>query len=248
MQAFRTASQDDVNSELAQAANTCWGFTRSACAANLEQLGGIVERIKVAVAAATSDSQMSLLKDIEKHVNALGSSLGKLRLFAQVMGGSMDVQEAPCDLSQVLDGAVSSVNELAASRRVSVEATACDAPIVVHADQSRLNYALVSLLANAIRFTPAGGSVRVSMTPAEGGGARIQITDTGVGMAPALLDKLSSCLERPASMTAESGKGIGFGNSDCQCISAPARRLFGDFECTWSGHRRFDHLAERCRN
>ncbi len=211
MQAFQSVSQNDVDADVSQATNTCWAFTQSASMANLDQLAGIAERLKVAAAAATSESQVSLLKDIENHVNALGSSLGKLRLFAQVMGCSLDFEEAPCDLSQVLDGAVSSVKELSAARKVSVEKMACDAPIVANADPSRLNYAIVSLLANAIRFTPAGGSVRVSTAPLEGGGARIQISDNGVGIAPALLDNLCSCLDRPASMKVESGKGVGFG-------------------------------------
>ena len=210
MQAFQTCKQDDVNAELAEAAGTCWAFTRSASTANLEQLGGIAERLKVAASAATSESQASLIKDIESHVNVLGGSLGKLRVFAQAMDRDADYQEAPCDLSQMLVAAVSSVKGLANSRRVSVDVSGCDAPFAATADQSRLNYAIVSLLANAIRFTPAGGAVNVALSPAEGG-ACIQISDNGVGIAPALLDKISSCLERPASMTAEAGKGLGFG-------------------------------------
>ena len=56
--------------------------------------------------------------------------------------------------------------------------------VIVRADAEKVQQVLLNLLANAVKFTPNGGRVRVTAVPA-GAGAEIAVTDTGIGIAPA---------------------------------------------------------------
>jgi two-component system sensor histidine kinase ResE len=54
-------------------------------------------------------------------------------------------------------------------------------PVIVEADEQRISQVFVNLIDNALRFTPAGGSVKV-VIDAEDGQAMIRVRDTGMGI------------------------------------------------------------------
>jgi signal transduction histidine kinase len=82
--------------------------------------------------------------------------------------------------------------------------------IAVQADPSRMGQVLANLLDNALRHTPAGGTVRVSCRRA-GGGVEIEVADTGEGIEPAHLPHVFDRFYRadPARNSSHGGSGIG---------------------------------------
>jgi signal transduction histidine kinase len=81
---------------------------------------------------------------------------------------------------------------------------AADLPLV-EADPARLSGVLRNLLANAIRYTPAGGSVRVT-AERSGGQVVVEVRDTGAGIAPELLPRV---FERFVKGPGSTGSGLG---------------------------------------
>ncbi|MGH7622927.1 MAG: sensor histidine kinase, partial [Gemmatimonadaceae bacterium] len=81
-------------------------------------------------------------------------------------------------------------------------------PLVVYGDDERLERALANLVANAIRFTPAGGSITVSATPADDDVA-ISVEDTGIGIPPGEQRRVFERFYKADRGRGESGVGLG---------------------------------------
>lgn len=81
--------------------------------------------------------------------------------------------------------------------------------LIVRADRVRLEQVTWNLVSNAIKFTPAGGSVTIRLT-CEGAFGRLEVEDTGRGIAPALLPNVFDMF-RQGSATGEPRSGLGIG-------------------------------------
>lgn len=82
----------------------------------------------------------------------------------------------------------------------------CEVPIVGHVD--RLRIAIGYLLDNALKFTPAGGSVVLGLR-AEAGSARVWVADTGIGIPPDDMPALFERFHRGRNASAYEGSGLG---------------------------------------
>lgn len=116
----------------------------------------------------------------------------------------------PNDLRSAAEGALESVGEAAHRRGVEVRAQLPARPVRTRHDQQRVGQLLSNLLGNAVKFTPAGGSVTLSLER-DGDAAVLRVTDTGIGIDP---DELPHVFERfyrgtGAAETRATGSGLG---------------------------------------
>src|SRR3546814_20672824 len=79
----------------------------------------------------------------------------------------------------------------------------------VNADQRRLRQAVINLIDNAVKFTPAGGRVVVSQGADAEGRARITVTDNGIGMSPQQVARAFRAFERGRDPFVRSSAGVG---------------------------------------
>ena len=116
----------------------------------------------------------------------------------------------PVHVESVVQGAAELVMPLAARRKISLEVRlGPDADSWVSADQQRLKQILLNLLANAVKYNREEGSVTVSLKRADSR-LRIQVTDTGQGIAQDQLPRLFTPFERlGAESTGVEGTGLG---------------------------------------
>jgi PAS domain S-box-containing protein len=100
---------------------------------------------------------------------------------SRIVSGKLRIELRDCDLSEIVREVVESIRETAAAKRIELTS---NVPLRqhVHGDQDRLRQTLWNLLANAVKFTPAGGRVDVSLEPA-GSDVRIRVQDSGIGLA-----------------------------------------------------------------
>ena len=82
--------------------------------------------------------------------------------------------------------------------------------LFVNADPDRLQQAIGNLLSNAARYTPAGGSVEVTLRR-DGDRALVEVADTGIGIAEEDLDRVFSRFWRADSARDRSSGGLGIG-------------------------------------
>jgi signal transduction histidine kinase/ActR/RegA family two-component response regulator len=135
--------------------------------------------------------------------------------FSKIEAGRMELELAPFDLRECVDGAVTLINTIAGQKGLVVTADFDpDVPRVVVGDVSRLRQILLNVLNNAVKFTEQGNvALAVAGSAREDGAAELHfaVHDTGIGLTPDQLGRLfQSFSQADASITRRYG-GTGLG-------------------------------------
>ncbi|HLF16037.1 MAG TPA: PAS domain-containing protein [Candidatus Thermoplasmatota archaeon] len=148
---------------------------------------------------------------LDRNLGRLGSLVQDLLEAARLQGGRMRLAAKPLPLRRLAADLQATFAEKARLEGVSLAIEAEEVEMV--ADEARLQQVLTNLLHNAIKFTPAGGSVRLVGRRA-GDNVEIRITDTGAGLEPDQVSRLFepfSQVHDPAVVPAQSKGGTGLG-------------------------------------
>jgi signal transduction histidine kinase len=121
------------------------------------------------------------LATMHTHVKALGSLVDDLFELSRLEAGDLDWSIRQVELPQLVDEAVAAMRAEAEAKGVAVAAELASLPRPVRADPERLQRVLFNLIRNAIRHTPADGSVTVRAEPA-GDWIEVEVADTGSGI------------------------------------------------------------------
>ena len=151
----------------------------------------------VEVIARSTRTQVQLIDDL---LDMIRITSGKLRLDFQ--------PAAPVSFVQA---ALDLIGPIAQSAGVEVDADLGPADAVL-GDAARLQQVVWNLLANAVKFTPRGGRVNVSLREAAGC-AEIRVADTGIGIKPELLDVLFDRFRQADGSITRRFGGLGLGLS-----------------------------------
>ncbi len=98
-------------------------------------------------------------------------------------GGRLRIELGRHDARALVEDSVAMHAPIAAGKALRLDAATPGAPVPVDVDRGRIAQVLANLVGNAIKFTPEGGAVSVSLSR-DGDVARIVVSDTGVGIAP----------------------------------------------------------------
>ncbi len=133
----------------------------------------------------------------------------------RIGSGKIDMHQQPCDAAELVERAAEGLGPIACQAQVRLIADA--EPAALHADPDRVLQTLTNLIANAVKFSPAGTAVHVSSAPRDDE-VLFEVRDEGRGI-PA--NKLDSIFERfqqvDASDSREKG-GTGLGLAICREI------------------------------
>ncbi len=102
--------------------------------------------------------------------------------MARIETGESKLDLAAVDLSLLVEDVAGKYRERAAKGDLTLDLDADEATPAIEADERKLRQALGNLVSNAIKFTPPGGRVRLSVSAGDAGDARIAVTDSGIGM------------------------------------------------------------------
>jgi signal transduction histidine kinase len=130
-----------------------------------------------------NDKQEEYLDDILASAYHLLSLINDVLDLSRVEAGQTELQLAPFSLRDALESGVVMVRERASEDGVQVELSADPEIDPVEGDERRIRQVVFNLLANAVKFTPEGGSVDVSAARVNGE-VQVSVADTGPGVAP----------------------------------------------------------------
>lgn len=132
--------------------------------------------------------------------------------LSRIERGELTLSIEPVHVGQLVQETLDMIEPLAAARSVTVVTpTSDDGDVHVLADHQRLKQVLLNLLSNAVKYNREGGEIRISTT-ARGGSpsARVEVADTGIGIAAADAPRAFAAFERLGAETTEiEGTGLG---------------------------------------
>jgi two-component system CheB/CheR fusion protein len=130
--------------------------------------------------------------------------------LSRVRTGKLALSVAPVHADKVVGGIIDVARADPSGRGLLIEAYGLDEGLVVMADAVRFEQIVMNLLSNAIKFTPQGGRIEVRLR-AEEAAMRLDVIDSGQGIAPGSLAKVFEMFGQPNSVTTRSKGGLGIG-------------------------------------
>jgi signal transduction histidine kinase len=162
-----------------------------------------------------NERQVAYTEDIAESGRHLLSLVDDVLDLSKVESGSIELDVGPVDIARTLEDARVLVRERSREQGIRVVVHVERGITPVHGDARKIRQVVVNLVANAVKFTRRNGRVTVTASPMRGGGVRIEVADTGVGIAADDIERIFEQFEQVTG-TASEGTGLGL---------AVARRL-----------------------
>ncbi|HEX3689337.1 MAG TPA: HAMP domain-containing sensor histidine kinase [Solirubrobacteraceae bacterium] len=144
------------------------------------------------------------------HIGALSALIDDLFELSRLEAGDITWSLHQVELHELVEETIEAMRVQADAKGVQVTATLPGEPTVARANPEKLQRVLFNLIQNAIRHTPADGSVVVRAEPSAGG-VEIEVSDTGTGIAPDDRARVFTAFYRGGSGAARTGEGAGLG-------------------------------------
>jgi two-component system, OmpR family, sensor histidine kinase BaeS len=149
------------------------------------------------------------LRSMAADVELLRGMVEDLFVLARLEAGEERLDRMPLDLSEVAEGAVEAIVPIAARRAVEVRLEG-SAAVPAVGDPQALDRVLRNLLDNAVRHSPGGGTVAVTVDR-DGAWGTVRVRDEGPGFPPEFVDRAFELFSRADEARDRDGGGAGLG-------------------------------------
>ena len=158
------------------------------------------------------------LEKLQQSGNLLLSIINNVLDMARIESGRMELDENYCRIADVWKSLFAVFDEKARKKNIALHYTMNVEHEHVLTDVTKIKEILVNILSNAIKYTPAGGSVMVDVDelPCDESGymiARMRVSDTGIGMSKEYLTEIFEAFTREQNTTKSKIAGSGLGMS-----------------------------------
>jgi signal transduction histidine kinase len=182
----------------------------------LNAIGGYVQLMQLGVPTPAAPAHRDYLERLRRSQQHLLGLINSVLNYAKLEAGRVTFDAAPVDAAELAAAVEPLVAPLAAAKGLAYAAdvAAGGRPLVARADRDKAVQVLLNLVANAVKFTPAGGRVTLRAEPHPGpGGDRValRVADTGVGIAPAKLGAVFEPFVQIDAGYARQQEGTGLG-------------------------------------
>ena len=156
-----------------------------------------------------SEKYNDYAKDIHRSGQYLLDVISDILDMSKIEAGRIDLEIKPINLTAVIDDVLRIIAPRAAEGQVSL-VRRLPKSLTAQADQRAIKQVLINLLANAVKFTPEGGRVTITLTE-KSQDVAIQISDTGIGIPRRDMPKLGRPFEQVENQFTKTKSGSGLG-------------------------------------
>jgi signal transduction histidine kinase len=162
----------------------------------LRRIGNLNEK-----ASSTRDA-------IERQGEHLSRLVDDLLDMKRIVGGDFSLEPRPCNLAAAIERLIDMLRKAGTFKDHKVFFDA--QPVWVNGDADRLQQITANLVGNAVKYTPAGGSIRVSVMRTQNE-ALLRVQDTGIGISPDLQARIFELFVQGEPGPDQSRTGLGIG-------------------------------------
>jgi signal transduction histidine kinase len=148
------------------------------------------------------------MKSIESNTMLQVQLIDQILDTSRIASGKIEISLEEADLSAVTNTAIDAIVPLAESKEIRIQREVPPGPAILCLDPKRIHQIVWNLLSNAVKFTPDGGTVHVSLLLSEAG-AKLKVTDTGMGIGEDDLDHIFEPLWQSEQAGGHGGLGLG---------------------------------------
>lgn len=168
---------------------------------------------------------------VQRQLGQMSRLLDDLLDVSRITHGKIELRRSDVDLCEVVQEALMVVRATAELQGMIVTSELPDEPVVVHGDSARLEQVTVNLLVNAIKYTPDGGSIIVSLHR-DGDQAVLEVKDSGVGIPKDKIKEIFSLFYQSDETLDRSSGGMGVGLT---LVDAVVKMHGGTISCQSDG-------------
>ncbi len=151
------------------------------------------------------------VETIERSTRAQAKLIDDILDVSRIVTGKLQLSVAPVSLRSIVEAAVDAIRPSVNAKGLELRLQLTDAPAVAIADAARVQQVLWNILSNAVKFTPPGGTITVTLHTPIGDHAAITVSDTGIGIARKFLPHIFERFRQAESGPARAHGGLGLG-------------------------------------
>jgi PAS domain S-box-containing protein len=160
--------------------------------------------------AQTGEAQ-EMREIITRQTAQMAKLIDDLLEVSRIASGMIHLQREACDLARITEKVTNDYRFIAESSGIKIEVEITDRPIWVTGDPTRLAQILTNLLNNGCKFTPAPGTVTISLRADPKRGALLAVRDSGAGIEADMIDRIFEPFIQAEQTVARSQGGLGLG-------------------------------------
>lgn len=155
--------------------------------------------------------QAAYLRRVDRRLRTMNETVNELLVLAQARDGTAQTENAPVDVARLARQVERTFREKAERKGLALRVDAPGDLPRARGDEGMLEQMLENLVSNAIKYTPEGGSVGLTLARGEGGTLVIEVRDTGIGIPREEQPRLFGEFFRASNAREQEEAGTGLG-------------------------------------
>jgi PAS domain S-box-containing protein len=176
----------------------------------LNAIGGYTQLIELGVRGPITEEQRIDLSKIQRSKNYLDGLVTDVLNFAKAGVGRIEYRAENIQLRKTIDAVLEMIAPQVSEKHLRIDAAEVPQGLAAFADEERTQQILLNLLANALKFTPSGGTLSLAFS-ATGQNVDIALTDTGIGIPPEQIERIFEPFVQAKHALRPSDQGVGLG-------------------------------------